>query len=171
MSTTECIHDRTERRKLWFANAKQPHQYHVVDQCLDCGDRANGNVYRHEATDNTLPDFDVEARQKLYEKRQAHYEHQREEAEARRQQEQEEWWQGYSDYISSRAWGEKREQVLDRDSHVCQAGMLGCTKWATEVHHLDYRFLRDEPNFTLQSVCHSCHQKITEISRKHRRSA
>lgn len=160
----DCNHERTERRRLWFANASLPHHYQVVDQCLDCGDRASRNSYRHEESDHLLPDFDVEARKKLYEDQQKRWE-------AQRERQQEEWWQGYADYISSREWGEKRLQVLDRDRHVCQAGMQGCTKWATEVHHLDYRFLGDEPNFTLQSVCRSCHEKITEVSRKSRGAA
>lgn len=158
----ECKHTNTEKRRLWFSNASRPHHYQVVDQCLDCGDRPNSNVYRHEKSDAFLNDFDQEARQALYSRQS---EARRQEYEDARRQRNEEWWGRYNDYLNSSEWASRRVQALERDGHLCQARMSDCSTWATEVHHLDYRFLGDEPLFTLQSVCQSCHEKITQMSR------
>ena len=33
-------------------------------------------------------------------------------------------------------WKKVRQQVLERDNHVCQIGNAGCTRNATEVDHI-----------------------------------
>ena len=64
----------------------------------------------------------------------------------------------YKQYIaSSPVWKNKRARVLDRDNHQCRA----CHRArATQVHHLTYQHLFDEPLFELVSVCGTCHQRL-----------
>lgn len=68
----------------------------------------------------------------------------------------------YSDYLSSPQWLVRREAVLQRDEYICQAC---CERTATEVHHLTYDHLGNEPMFDLASVCHDCHEQITNMDR------
>ena len=68
----------------------------------------------------------------------------------------------YKYYLQSRAWQIKRQQVLKRDNYVCQACL---NVKATEVHHKTYLHLGDEPLFDLVSVCGTCHNKLTLISK------
>jgi hypothetical protein len=68
----------------------------------------------------------------------------------------------YQVYLKSERWQEKRIHALERDGYLCQS----CRKArATEVHHLTYRHIFNEPLFDLTSVCHPCHERITEIDR------
>ena len=54
-------------------------------------------------------------------------------------------------------WQELRDQVLQRDSFLCQ----GCRRnRATAVHHLTYDRLGREVLFDLISVCTHCHERI-----------
>lgn len=75
------------------------------------------------------------------------------------------WWRAYNAYLISNAWIDKRTQVLRRDHWTCQENRHGCTITATEVHHLTYKNVGDEPLEDLLSVCHHCHELITKESR------
>ncbi len=86
-------------------------------------------------------------------------------AEARRRVREEEQWgrvawsyDRYRSYIAtSPVWKNKRERVLERDNHLCQA----CRRAAAEqVHHLTYSHLFDEPLFELIAVCARCHKRL-----------
>jgi len=78
------------------------------------------------------------------------------------------WFSEHNDYLKSETWQEKREEVLRRDKYLCQA----CLKRkATEIHHLSYDHWKNEPLYELISVCHECHQAITEIDRKNQKIA
>lgn len=69
----------------------------------------------------------------------------------------------YIDYMQSPQWLVRREAVLQRDEYICQAC---CERTATEVHHLNYDHLGNEPMFDLVSVCHDCHEQITKMDRE-----
>jgi hypothetical protein len=69
------------------------------------------------------------------------------------------------EYYKSREWYEKREKVLNRDHHICQACL---ENKATQVHHLSYEHFKNEPLFDLISVCGMCHDKLTQMSREKR---
>lgn len=75
------------------------------------------------------------------------------------------WWKAYKAYLISNEWIDKRQQVLNRDHWKCQERRRGCTLVATEVHHLTYENVGDEPLDDLLSVCHECHELITKESR------
>jgi 5-methylcytosine-specific restriction endonuclease McrA len=68
----------------------------------------------------------------------------------------------YEDYLSSEQWKQKRLIVLQRDNYLCQSCLANR---ATEVHHLDYTFLKNEPLFTLVSVCRPCHISIEAMKK------
>lgn len=74
-----------------------------------------------------------------------------------------EWWKKYNAYLRSPTWISKRDRVLERDNYLCQA----CLKRrATQVHHITYRHVFNEPLFELESVCEFCHQAITLMDRE-----
>lgn len=65
----------------------------------------------------------------------------------------------YQDYLNSPEWRFRRNAVLKRDRHTCQA----CgDRRADYVHHLSYRYLFREPLFDLVAVCSFCHQQLHE---------
>ncbi|MDB5250666.1 MAG: hypothetical protein JWQ40_5060 [Segetibacter sp.] len=63
----------------------------------------------------------------------------------------------YNKYLESAAWLSKRSEILKRDNYTCR--YCASTK-ATQVHHLSYNNLGNEPDFELISVCKQCHQEI-----------
>jgi 5-methylcytosine-specific restriction endonuclease McrA len=85
----------------------------------------------------------------------------------------ENWWARYTEYLRSPQWQQKRQMVLDRDLHECQAKMSGCEVVGRECHHIRYELALDAPLFDLITVCRSCHRKITDATRsmKSRRRA
>ena len=62
----------------------------------------------------------------------------------------------YLTYLKSEEWRSKRSAVLKRDGGVCQ----GCRNAsATEIHHITYENLFQEPLEDLISYCQPCHKK------------
>jgi hypothetical protein len=112
--------------------------------------------------DADVKEFDPSIRERFHERARKIFEERREALESERREQQQKWWDDYSDYLLSAAWQSKRRRVLDRDCHICQACRR---KKATEVHHLSYKHVFNEPLFELISVCHECHEKITEMDR------
>jgi hypothetical protein len=66
----------------------------------------------------------------------------------------------YDSYINSKAWDEKARRIRKRDGYRCQ--ICGANDVPLEVHHLTYDRLYDELDGDLLTVCHLCHEKITE---------
>lgn len=66
----------------------------------------------------------------------------------------------YCSYIESDAWRERARHIRERDVYRCQ--VCGSTEGPLEVHHLTYDSLGQEYDDDLITVCHSCHEKITE---------
>ncbi len=65
----------------------------------------------------------------------------------------------YDRYLKSDKWKSKRRKVLTRANGKCE----GCLEArATEVHHVDYQHLFDEPLFELRALCSECHRAISE---------
>lgn len=108
--------------------------------CVGCTIALNAKVNREQ--------FNRE-----WEQRQADY---RREAQERRQQQRHE----YMLYLQSPEWAARRRSVLERASWTCEA----CRNArATEVHHITYRHIFNEPLFELVAVCFECHEKITAM--------
>jgi hypothetical protein len=63
----------------------------------------------------------------------------------------------YEKYLKSKAWRDKRDQVLERDDLLCQ---VCCINNAEHVHHLTYNNVYNEPLEDLISVCIQCHRRL-----------
>lgn len=149
-----CPHEETEMRRRVYSNGVD----HVGIQCLTCGTQVSPvkkNSLRPDdliflnwwddslATDYSLQeshDRELKYQESLTEKRQAHRE-----------------------YLESPAWADKRRKRLELDGNLCQAKLDGCQRWASQVHHLSYRFWGNEPMWDLQSVCRSCHEQVSAM--------
>lgn len=127
-------------------------------QCLDCG-RLVSRIKNEKATGlETL--FDEELAIKDIDRIHQTYEDNRLRRELEYQKKQEERAKQYKLYLKSPEWKSKRKSVLSRDGYTCQACLEAP---ATEVHHLTYDHIFNEPLFDLVSVCGPCHQAITEM--------
>ena len=58
----------------------------------------------------------------------------------------------YRKYMQSKSWKEKRQAKLDARSGKCEC-KGGCTREATQVHHLHYDSLGNESLDDLQALC------------------
>ena len=88
--------------------------------------------------------------------------------ERKTQRKRETFWDDYNDYLGSEKWKLIREIILKRDNYICQSCL---NAKAEQIHHLDGKFRKNEPLFTLISVCNECHDIITEIERGNHRLA
>ena len=64
----------------------------------------------------------------------------------------------YYRYLASRAWRLKRKDVLARCNNICER--CGDAP-ASQVHHLTYRHVGDEPIEELQGICRMCHEYVS----------
>jgi hypothetical protein len=60
----------------------------------------------------------------------------------------------YQCYLLSEQWKTRRSAVMARDNHMCQY----CGGEATEVHHLTYENIGNEPLEELIAICRMCHE-------------
>lgn len=65
---------------------------------------------------------------------------------------------GYTEYLASAAWIQKRGRIMDRDNEQCPCGSR-----ATQIHHLTYARIGQEHDSDLRAVCDQCHDKIHQI--------
>lgn len=70
--------------------------------------------------------------------------------------------QEYEQYIKSDVWKQKRQQRLKIDAHECQTC---CSTERLEVHHKHYRNFKNEQMADLITLCHDCHEAITNVFR------
>lgn len=64
------------------------------------------------------------------------------------------WFSWYSEYLASPIWKHKASLVLKRAGNICEA----CgEESATQVHHLTYTNVGEEPLYDLVAVCYNCH--------------
>jgi 5-methylcytosine-specific restriction endonuclease McrA len=87
------------------------------------------------------------------------------EREEQRQRDNADWWARYNRYLNSPEWQAKRQKVLERDKHVCQACL---SARATQVHHITYDHVFHEPLFDLRAICRPCHERLTRLDRERR---
>lgn len=148
----ECTHTRW----VWRIIRGGTKQY--GKQCLFCGKM---QVTKKSAVplNEDLTAYCPEVRDNYFERRRRCYERQSKMAEQQRMAEKDAWHEKYNEYLGSQRWAEKRQRVLERDGGICQA----CRKRpATEVHHLTYDHVFNEPLFDLVSICRICHRALTD---------
>ena len=145
-----CEHDDSDYELRRHVIASGVTQYKF--ECQVCGRRGNA-ISKHDPIRTNLksePPFTDPELQERYWRNVA----------IARQSELDSWRDEYNQYLESPEWHAKRELVLARDWHECQAKLDGCTKAAEHVHHLTYEHLFNEPLFELVAVCRSCHDQI-----------
>ncbi len=68
---------------------------------------------------------------------------------------------GLESFYTSKAWGIRRREILERDGFKCQYQFEGCSKYATQVDHITSSFITElclDP-YNLKSSCDNCHNK------------
>jgi len=139
-------------------------------QCAACGSPgskafvAKDYVAKWVARGNVVVEFDEDHQRRFVEARNERF---RQEWAEKRDAENEAWWRRYNLYLKTPRWARKRDAVLRRDGRTCQACL---SREATQVHHITYAHVCDEPLFELVSVCKPCHEKITEMDRNGRQT-
>ena len=65
--------------------------------------------------------------------------------------------EGYPEYLASPLWASIRKRIRAANP-IC----VGCNRYASEVHHRDYRprVMRGEDVTPLVSICPPCHRKV-----------
>jgi len=72
------------------------------------------------------------------------------------------WWSGYSEYLKTQSWRQKRKLVFERAGGICE----GCgINPPNEAHHTTYDHVghRDKEGeflFELLALCTSCHNRV-----------
>jgi len=73
-----------------------------------------------------------------------------------------EWHDRYDAYLHTVEWQQRKRLVLKRCNGICEA----CGRRpATEIHHLTYKHVCNEPLFDLVGICRDCHEDITAMDR------
>jgi hypothetical protein len=151
----DCEHPRFGLRRRVYRNGVT----HWVYQCERCG-AAGRSIKKDVALSQhdgaTAPLFEDDLADRFWEERRR----QRAEASAIERDAKR---ASYALYLNSPDWHERRRLRLELDRFVCQAQLAGCRQRATQVHHLDYRFVGNEPLFDLVSVCRPCHEAISRM--------
>lgn len=68
----------------------------------------------------------------------------------------------YKAYMRSSQWKEKRHAKLEACNSKCECEG-GCTRQATQVHHLHYDTLGNESMDDLQALCPKCHMQKSNV--------
>ena len=106
-----------------------------------------------------------EKNERAWKERQLQFDLGRMEREQRQEAENQKWWNWFREYLRSPEWSRRRRLVLERARGICEA----CgQRQATEVHHLTYDHVGNEPLFDLAAICHACHEALTEDDRRRR---
>lgn len=163
-SSDQCPHGAYELRRRTYANGV----VHLVYQCLWCG--AAGRSAKKEAVVaelGGLPDaiFDEGFRDAFDAEQRGRWAAERERRDEERRNQHAQWWADYDRYLLTPEWRRKADRRLAFDRWQCQARLDGCTKTATQAHHLTYKHLREEPLFDIVSICKSCHDRTTAMDR------
>lgn len=150
-SVFNCEHEHAEYRIRTIKGGGRQ----LIRQCLKYG-RAVGNAAKIDQNASE-PDWDVtlsdRAHSEVEETRSRIYEI----ALDRTANLETEGYADYEEYLASDKWARKRKAILERDKGLCQA----CLKrQATEVHHLTYERIFDEPMFDLVAICRPCHERL-----------
>ena len=140
-------------------------KFYIKKQCINCGFSRGGGLPKNSVKNlDILPIFN----QKLYDERRIatnliSTELQDFKNTKNVNSEKNKFLNEHNKYLQTDTWKKKRLLVLKRDNYLCQSCL---EDKATEVHHLSYKFWKNEPLFDLISVCNPCHNNITEMSRK-----
>lgn len=143
-------------------------KYLVFNQCQSCGRKNGTPLKKVNYNKSELYFFDEELVEKTKELSLEVQVYSKELDKQKIENRRDTFWDDYSEYLKSEEWEIKRKLVLNRDNHICQSCL--CEK-AMEVHHKVGYFRKNEPLFSLVSLCGRCHNIITEIERGNHKNA
>lgn len=159
-SKERCAHEKIELRRKICTNGS-PMWGH---QCTECG-RLIGDWVK--STDPavvkggpSIPDWDDLRSEQYWAERRARgrfSDKHGDNHQARLEDERRQWWRDYSEYLKSPEWKSKRARVMRRASGYCEGCLI---EYATEVHHLTYKHVKNEFCFELVALCHFCHERV-----------
>lgn len=148
-----CTHPESEIRRRILKTGSIT----LYKQCCTCGEPLTSALSKSGYTAlqiQSLNPYDEDLRQFYYEQHKVGNSQERQKqsdalmAEKRAK---------YREYLCSPAWAYRRERVLERDQYKCRA----CEQArATQVHHLTYDRIFEEPLFDLVAICEPCHKRI-----------
>jgi 5-methylcytosine-specific restriction endonuclease McrA len=142
--------------------------YVIYNQCQNCGRRVGKAISKSRYEKNEIPQSNNSIVEKSDLIKKELQELSKSIQTRKIQRKRETFWDDIDDYLKSERWQNIRKIVLKRDNYMCQSCF---NAKAEQVHHLDGRFRKNEPLFTLVSVCNRCHDIITEIERGNHRLA
>lgn len=142
--------------------------YLVYNQCKNCGRKNGTSLKKANYNKQDLPYFNYEIEENIQVLRKEIQEHSKEIDKRKIENRQDTFWNDYNEYLKSEEWKIKRELVLKRDNNLCQSCL---SETAMEVHHKVGIFRKNEPLFSLVSVCGKCHTIITQIERGNHKEA
>lgn len=137
-----------------------------VRQCMRCG-RNRGAIAKSSPEvqqlahipewDQSIVDWWEKRIDRWHEERQAYNDRVSELYEIEQQHAKDERRRKYDAYLKTPQWKSKRQRVLERDKHLCQACLR---RTATQAHHLTYEHIFNEPLFDLIAICEICHKGL-----------
>lgn len=160
----KCSHPM-DRRELRYKTDSLG-RYTYLMQCLDCGQAATSPLKHTYVTEKTfIMPFDEELAAAFLERKRQRYQQLLAEENRKHANKETDWFSDYNRYLQSPEWKAKREKVLIRDKYLCQACL---ERNATQVHHLSYDHVFNEPLFELVAVCKKCHESLTQLDTQRR---
>ena len=141
----ECNNHKLENVKVYHADGSA----HIKRQCSNCGYVSNKLIQKHTVKEwPNIPELNEEIIDS--EERMAiALELSKNRQKISRKEGLNLFLQAHSKYLKTNEWKRKRELVLKRDKYLCQSCL---EQTATEVHHLSYKFWKNEPLFDLVSL-------------------
>lgn len=168
----DCCFYKNDEPVLFYRNQndreEHPENYLVYNQCQSCG-RKNGSALKKSLSDKQKLkyfDYELQANRKVLNNEM--YERLSKIRKKITEIKNDTFWDDYVIYLKSEEWKTKRRLVLKRDNYICQSCL---TERANEVHHTIGYFRKNEPLFTLVSLCNKCHRIITDIERGNHKDA
>lgn len=145
-----------------FEAMQDSDNYRIYNQCQNCGKKIAPAISKSKYNKRDIPHSNDIAIEKVNLIKGELQELSKLIQERKRRGKRDSYWDDYNEYLRTERWRQIREIVLIRDNYKCQSCL---NEKATQVHHTDGRFRKNEPLFTLFSVCDRCHDIITEIER------
>lgn len=137
-------------------------KYRVFKQCQHCGKRIGSAMKNKDFRKAELPKARTDLEEIIQEARTEISEISSRINKIKKQKENLDWWNDINEYYKTERWKNITKIVLERDKYICQSCL---SSKAVEVHHTVGRYRKNEPLFTLVSLCQRCHNIITEIDR------
>ncbi len=136
--------------------------YRVFNQCQHCGKRVGTAMKKKDFNKDDLPKAWMNSENAVKDAQNDLHIICKRINERKSLVNQTSFWNDYDEYLQSERWKAIKKIVFERDNYICQSCLY---EKATEVHHTIGKFRKNEPLFSLISICSRCHNIITQIER------